>query len=105
MKDSFQSRYGVEIKIGIGINTGEAHVGNLGSDQRFNYSVLGYAVNIAARVESSTKETVVTILTTRATLEAIEKIKNKIPKQRSMGKINLKVKAEPLELFEVLELS
>lgn len=105
MKDSFQSRYGVEINIGIGINTGEAHVGNLGSEQRFNYSVLGDAVNIAARVESATKETGVTILTTQATLNAIEKLQMKLPRQRSVGKVTLKGKAEPLELFEVMELS
>ena len=50
------------VAIGIGVNSGEAVIGNRGSDTRFDYSAIGDAVNIAARLESATKEVGVDIL-------------------------------------------
>ena len=50
------------VAIGIGVNTGEAVIGNMGSDTRFDYSAIGDAVNTAARLESATKEVGVDIL-------------------------------------------
>jgi len=61
------------VAIGIGVNTGEAIVGNMGSDTRFDYSAIGDAVNTAARLESATKEAGVDILIGERTAQKVDK--------------------------------
>lgn len=67
--DMLNAETGANIKIGIGLNTGECCVGNLGSLQRFNYSAIGDAVNVAARIESITKAYGLPILFAETVLE------------------------------------
>ncbi|RBP11398.1 adenylate cyclase [Roseiarcus fermentans] len=55
------------VKFGIGLNTGECSVGNMGSLQRFDYSALGDEVNIASRLEGSSKQFGVDIVASAAT--------------------------------------
>tara|TARA_R100000664_G_C2758228_1_gene146956 strand:+ start:393 stop:2147 length:1755 start_codon:yes stop_codon:yes gene_type:complete len=70
MKD-LQDKLPEPIAIGIGVNTGEAVVGNMGSDTRFDFSAIGDAVNTAARLESATKEAKVDILIGESTYKKI----------------------------------
>jgi len=60
------------VAIGIGINTGYAVIGNMGSQNRFDYTAIGDAVNVAARLESGTKNAGVDLLIGQSTENAIE---------------------------------
>lgn len=54
-RDEWAAAFGAQIHMRIGLNTGEAVVGNMGSEERFNYTVLGDAANLASRLEGANK--------------------------------------------------
>jgi class 3 adenylate cyclase len=82
-------------EMGIGINTGEAVVGNIGSEQRAKYAVVGSAVNVAARVEGATVGG--QVFMTASTYEAIAAIAEVAPPLS----IEVKGLSEPLALYEL----
>jgi adenylate cyclase len=86
-------------KIGIGINTGDMMVGNLGSEQLFDYTVAGDGVNVGARVESLNKEyeTTTAIIISEATYLAAQDVLD----VRRLGEATVKGKSRPIVVYEL----
>ncbi len=90
----FRSRGLEAVAIGIGINAGSAVVGNLGSEDRFDYSCVGDAVNVASRVESACKEVGFDIVVTADVAAAAPGLAF-----LDAGSIALKGKSQPEPIF------
>lgn len=88
----------VALEIGVGINTGECVVGNMGSDFRFDYTVLGDAVNLSARLEGQTKSYGTKIIIGRQTAEAVQ---NRLAVLQ-IDRVRVKGKQEPEDIFTLL---
>ena len=84
-----------EIAIGIGINSGNAVIGNMGSKFRFDYTAIGDAVNTAARLESATKEQEVDLLIGECTSKASAKVLSLV------NEIYVKGKEKVLKVYTV----
>ncbi len=93
--ESWRERFGFTVELAIGINSGEAVVGNFGSETRMEFTAIGDTVNVAARLESIARPN--QILVTRAVRDAVADP----ARFGELGKRPLAGRAEPVDLFEV----
>lgn len=90
-----QEKYGRMVQFGIGVNTGYAIVGNIGSNERMDYTAIGDTVNTSARLESNAKAGQILI-----SKETYELVKDKVL-ATSLGGLKVKGKTEELDVYQV----
>lgn len=97
LNQRWESRLGDKTDVSIGINTGRAQVGNIGSRRKFKYGAFGTTVNLASRVQGATKHLGVPLLITRSTRDRLD---DQLFARRlcTVRTINI---SEPVELFEL----
>ncbi len=96
MRPAFRERIGADLFMRIGLNTGPAVVGNMGSHSRFDYTMLGDAVNLAARLEGINKQFGTYTLISEAVLRAT----SGIFAARELGRVAVLGRREPVTVFE-----
>ena len=89
----------LDVEIGIGVNSGYAVIGNMGSETRFDYTAIGDAVNLAARLESSTKDVGEDIVIGYDTISA-NSFNNEIM-LKELDSIFVKGKEKPIKIYTI----
>jgi adenylate cyclase len=99
LNEKWQATLGEPLNLGIGVNSGIAQVGNVGSDIKFKYGALGNTVNLASRVQGATKHLKARLLITEATQSYLDAAFH----TRQLCQVRVVNIAQPVTLFELVE--
>lgn len=95
LQKKVQENWGVTLNFGIGINTGECVVGNIGAENRMDYTAIGDAVNLAARLESNAKAGQVLV-----SQSVYDEVAGRLPLEH-IGDITVKGKSQPITVYQL----
>ena len=100
LREKWLSEGKPKIEIGVGINTGEAFIGNIGTETRMEYTVIGDTVNLASRIEGYNKVYKTNLLVSSSTYNYISDIADVI----KIKEVQIRGKSKKMDIYEVLRI-
>ncbi len=96
----WKARFGVDLMARAGVNSGVGVVGNMGSQNKYNYTAMGDMVNVASRLEGANKPYGTYLMISEATHAGVEHLVD----ARELDLMTVKGKEQPVKVYEVLDL-
>jgi adenylate cyclase len=100
LREKFIAEGKPKIEIGIGINTGEVFAGNIGTEERLEYTVIGDNVNLAYRIESYNQLLKTNFLISQYTYDHVSDYVDVV----KLSQVEIKGKSKPIDIYEILKI-